>query len=372
MELILIFSTGIFALIFSLVSMPFIIHISHKFNWYDRPGKRKIHKELIPRLGGVGIFLAFLLSIVIVPIGLHLFFDSSLPHFLDLKYISIFISFSLIYFLGLLDDFYDLRAIFKLLIQIFAAAIVTVSGFVVTTISLPYIGEIDIGILKYPITILWIVGITNALNLVDGMDGLCGGITAFAALSMGIISLIQPQMQVLPAVMAFALFGSVMGFLKYNFPPAKIFMGDSGSLFLGFILAVLPLVGISGAASVTSLLVPITILMIPIIDTSAAIIRRVRMKKSIASPDKEHIHHKLLALGLSEKKILFVIYMICAYLSTIAITTVILPPEIPVYITIIVWVGLLFGYGLLNLIQSKKRELQKSKSEEEKNKKYIL
>lgn len=371
MELILIFATGIFALFFSLASMPFIIHISHKFSWYDRPAKRKIHKELIPRLGGVGIFLAFLLSIVLVPLVFNLFFDNALPHFLDLKYVGVFISFSLIYFLGLLDDFYDLRAFLKLLIQICAAAIVTISGFAVSAISLPYVGEINLGILKYPITILWIVGITNALNLVDGMDGLCGGITAFAALSMGVISLIQPNMQVLPAVMSFALFGAVVGFLKYNFPPAKIFMGDSGSLFLGFILAMLPLVGISEAASVTSLLVPITILMVPIIDTAAAIIRRVKLKKSIASPDKEHIHHKLLALGLSEKKILFVIYLICAYLSTIAITSVKLPEEIPVYLTLIVWLGLLFGYGLLNLIQSKKKEVKKSE-EEEKNKKFIL
>ncbi len=370
MELILIITTGFTALLFSFLFMPAIIHISHKFNWYDRPGKRKIHKELIPRLGGVGIFLAFLLSIITVPLFFNLFIDNSLTHMLDLKYVSIFIGFSLIYFLGLVDDFYDLKAIFKFFIQIVAAGIVTLSGFVVSTISLPYLGDIDLGFIKYPITILWIVGITNAMNLVDGMDGLCGGITGFAALSMGIISLIQPTPQVLPAIVAFALFGAVLGFLKFNFPPAKIFMGDSGSLFLGFILAVLPLLGISGSASITSLLVPITILMIPIIDTTAAIIRRVKKKRSIASPDKEHIHHKLLALGLSEKKILFVMYSVCAYLSIIAITTVILPREIPVYLTIIVWVGLLFGYGLLNLIQSKKKEM--AKSAEENSKKFIL
>jgi UDP-GlcNAc:undecaprenyl-phosphate GlcNAc-1-phosphate transferase len=370
MEVALIITTGCFALFLSLLFMPFIIHISHKFNWYDHPGKRKIHKELIPRIGGVGIFLAFLLSIIIVPLFFNLFINGTITHLLDLKYVSIFIGFSLIYFLGLVDDFYDLKAIFKFFIQIFAAAVVTISGFVVSTITLPYIGDIDLGFFKYPITILWIVGITNALNLVDGMDGLCAGITGFAAFSMGIISLIQSSMQILPAIMAFALFGAVMGFLRFNFPPAKIFMGDSGSLFLGFILAILPLLGISGSASVTSLLVPITILMIPIIDTLAAIIRRVKKKKSIASPDKEHIHHKLLALGLSEKKILFVIYSVCAYLSIIAVTTVILPREIPVYLTIIVWLGLLFGYGLLNLIQSKKKEMLKS--EQENKKRFIL
>ncbi|RPJ09733.1 MAG: undecaprenyl/decaprenyl-phosphate alpha-N-acetylglucosaminyl 1-phosphate transferase [Spirochaetaceae bacterium] len=369
MEPLLVVAVAATGLVLNLILTPSIIRISHHFRWYDRPNHRKIHKVMIPRLGGVGIFTSFFLSIIIVPIVFNAFFNIQSYNSLDIRFLSIFLGFFIIYLLGLMDDFVSLKAIFKLLIQIVAASVVTAGGYVVNKITLPYIGTFPLGVLAYPLTIIWIVGITNALNLVDGMDGLGGGIAAFASFSMGIISLIQNE--VAPAIMAFALFGAIIGFLKFNFPPAKIFMGDSGSLFLGFALAVLPLMGISRAGSFSALLIPITVLMVPIIDTLAAIIRRIKKRTSIAAPDKEHIHHKLLDLGFSEKKILAVIYSICLYLSviSISITSEIMPDKaINVFIVLIVWIGLILGYGILHLIQSKKRELKAKNDQIEKSK----
>jgi UDP-GlcNAc:undecaprenyl-phosphate/decaprenyl-phosphate GlcNAc-1-phosphate transferase len=357
MSILLVAAVTIFALLINLVLTPGIIRIAHRFRWYDRPGSRKIHTVLVPRLGGVGIFTSFFLSIIFVPLVGRLLFGDGIPQLVDLKFLSLFLGFFIIYLLGLIDDFYSLKAVLKLFIQICAAAVVVIGGdFVVHAFTIPYLGRIDLWYFAYPLTIFWIVAITNAVNLVDGMDGLGAGIAGFAALSLGVISLLGGETAA--AVISFGLFGALLGFLRYNFPPAKIFMGDSGSLFLGFVLATIPLLGISRAGSLGALLIPVTILLVPIIDTLAAIIRRLRKRQSIASPDKEHIHHKLLALGLGEKKILLVIYSVCAYLSGIAITSVVLPQAVNVFIIIVVWIGLLLGYGIIHLLQSRKKEAQ--------------
>jgi UDP-GlcNAc:undecaprenyl-phosphate GlcNAc-1-phosphate transferase len=203
------------------------------------------------------------------------------------------------------------------------------------------------------------------MNLVDGMDGLAGGITAFASLSMAIISLIQGQIGT--AIIAFTLFGAVSGFLLFNLPPAKIFMGDSGSLCIGFILAVLPLMGISASASFASILVPVTLLLVPIMDTLAAIVRRISEGRTILSPDREHIHHKLLDMGLSEKKILALIYSVCFYLSIIAITSVVMPKESNVYLILIVWVGSLMGYGFIHYLNTRRKVVQVEEKNQKEN-----
>ena len=183
---------------------------------------------------------------------------------------------------------------------------------------------------------------------------MAGGISAFAALSMGIIALIQGS--AITSVLCFALFGAILGFLVFNFPPAKIFMGDSGSLFLGFCLAVFPLVGgISKVSAFGTLLVPVTLLTIPILDISTSVIRRLRNKVPIIHPDKEHIHHKLLDMGLNQRQILWVLYGFSLYLSVVAITSVVLPREVNVYLILVVWVGSLLGYGLLYFVNSRQQ-----------------
>jgi UDP-GlcNAc:undecaprenyl-phosphate GlcNAc-1-phosphate transferase len=283
----------------------------------------------------------------------------------NLKYLPIFISLVLIHILGLTDDLFNHKAIVKLAFQIVAAGIIIGSGFVIKQITIPYFGQLDLGILSYPFTLGWIIIITNAVNLVDGMDGLAGGIVTFAALSLGVISLIQGQ--IATAIFAFCIFGATSGFLLFNLPPAKIFMGDSGSLLLGFSLAVIPLLGISKSASFGSIMVPITLLLVPILDTAAAIVRRIREKRTIMSPDRDHIHHKLLEMGLSERQILALIYSVCIYLSIIAVTSVIMPKESNVYIILIVWLGSMMGYGFIYFLNTRKKMIAVEEKGSEKN-----
>ncbi|MCK5006477.1 MAG: undecaprenyl/decaprenyl-phosphate alpha-N-acetylglucosaminyl 1-phosphate transferase [Spirochaetales bacterium] len=343
-----------FALGLNLVVIPTILRLAHRFKWYDLPDHRKIHTGLIPRLGGPGMYLSFLCVALLTPILVTLITGGTVTVGYTLRFISLFLGVSLIQAIGLIDDFRPIKALLKFFLQLLAAIIVTAGGFLIRSVTLPYLGSLGLGLFAYPITVLWLVGISNAVNLIDGMDGLAGGISAFAALSMGIIALIQGS--TVTSVLCFALFGAILGFLVFNFPPAKIFMGDSGSLFLGFCLAVFPLVGgISKVSAFGTLLVPVTLLTIPILDIGTSVIRRLRNKVSIIHPDKEHIHHKLLDMGLNQRQILWVLYGFSLYLSVVAITSVILPREVNVYLIFVVWVGSLLGYGLLYYVNTRQR-----------------
>lgn len=352
--------SGCIALFINLGLIPLIIKFAHHFKLYDLPDKRKIHTGLIPRLGGSGIFLSFIITIILTYLILYIFNSTDLLLQSKPRFYALFSGIFLIHIFGLYDDLRNVKAPLKLFFQTLAAAIVAGGGYLIHSLTIPYLGTINLGLFAYPVTIIWIVGISNAINLIDGMDGLAGGICAFAALSMGIIALIQGQ--ILIVVLCFALFGSITGFLFYNYPPAKIFMGDSGSLFLGFSLSVFPLMGISKASAFGTLIVPITLLLIPIMDTAGAILRRIRQKRPIHSPDKEHIHHKLLDMGLSERQILSVIYGISFYLGVVSITSVVLPKEINVYLIMVVWIGSMLGYWFLSYINAK-RHLSRAEEE---------
>ncbi len=350
----------------SALLIPIIIRLSHKHKWYDLPDKRKIHTGLIPRLGGVGIFLSFT-SAIFIATSLFILLKNTSPRFSVHKGIFIIIPLTLIHLIGLVDDFHNLKARTKFILQIVAASIVTLGGFYIRNVTIPYIGTFGLGIFSYPITVLWIVGLTNALNLVDGMDGLAGGISAFAAFSLGIIMLIKGN--ITGMVLSFAILGSVIGFLFYNFPPAKIFMGDSGSLFLGFSLSVIPLISMGNSSNGKGILLAATTLfLIPILDTAAAIFRRIKEKRPIYSPDRKHLHHRLLDLGLKERKILAIIYSFSIYLSFVSITSTILPKETNVYFIIVIWVGTLLSYWFLGYIEIKKSFIVRKQNDNLNNK----
>ncbi|MBN2534311.1 MAG: undecaprenyl/decaprenyl-phosphate alpha-N-acetylglucosaminyl 1-phosphate transferase [Spirochaetales bacterium] len=353
------------AFIINFLITPIIIRVAHKLKLYDSLNSRKIHTGLIPRLGGVGIFISLIITCCMVSFIAFLNSGKTMSYLISSRYLFLLAGILIIHLIGLLDDFIQQKPLVKLLFQIIAAGCVACGGFIFKEIPIPYIGRISLGFLAYPFTIFWIISITNAMNLVDGMDGLAGGITAFASLSMGIIALIQGQ--VTTAIIAFTLFGATAGFLLFNLPPAKIFMGDSGSLLIGFTLSILPLMGISAAASFATVLVPITLLLVPIMDTLAAIIRRIGDGRTILSPDREHIHHKLLDMGLSEKKILALIYCVCFYLSIIAITSVIMPKESNVYLILIVWIGSLMGYGFIHYLNTRKKVISIEEDARKKN-----
>jgi UDP-GlcNAc:undecaprenyl-phosphate GlcNAc-1-phosphate transferase len=280
--------------VFSTVLVALILRLSHHKNWYDQTDDRKIHSGDVPRLGGIGFATIFLISAAII-VYLSREIDSVI------RFLPCLAGVVIIVVSGVWDDFRPMRPHNKMLIQTLAALCVIISGY-----SFRRLVYFDGGILEmlpwlgYPITLLWIVGLTNAMNLIDGVDGLAGGVSALIALTFGCIFF---QYAETPAAMmlCICMVGSVAGFLVFNapIPRAKIFMGDGGSQFLGFTLALLPL--LEEHDTVASLPVPYAaaLLAIPIFDTTAAVWRRVRDHKRIDFPDRAHIHHKLMNLGFS-------------------------------------------------------------------------
>lgn len=353
-----VFATIICTFLINVIITPGIIALAHKFGWYDSTDHRKIHKGDVPRVGGIGIFLSFLISWIFVPIvATSIFKVPEIETASLLNYTPFVFGLVIIQIMGIIDDFTNMRAIYKFIGQIGAALFVALGGFVIKTFTIPIFWiDIDLGILAVPFTILWMVAISNSVNLVDGMDGLAGGISGFAALTLGISALLYGD--VITAVPAFAVFGSILGFLVFNFPPAKIFMGDSGSLTLGFILGIIPLLNQQFPASTLTLITPITILCIPILDTVSAILRRIRKKIPIHHPDREHIHHKLLDMGFSTRVILLIIYSICAFVGICGILWSSVPKEFGILFIILAW---LVSIGMVYILEVKHSEFVAAK-----------
>lgn len=293
-----------FCLVFGLIVTPFIIKISFKLNAVDMPGHRKVHKVPIPTLGGLAIFFSFLAGLLIIQ-------PQSSYH------LAIVIGALLMIILGFMDDLYHLTAKAKFLFQVTIACLVVFWGDLqVSFINLPFGGQLEFGWLSIIVTIFWIVGITNAINLIDGLDGLSAGISAIVLLTIGSMAIIMDNVYVLS--MSIILFWSILGFLPYNFHPAKTFMGDTGSLFLGYMIAVLSLLGFKNVTFI-SFVIPILILAVPIFDTIVAIIRRLVQKRPIASPDSSHLHHKLLQLGMTHRQAVLFMYLLSSLFSFAAI-----------------------------------------------------
>jgi UDP-GlcNAc:undecaprenyl-phosphate/decaprenyl-phosphate GlcNAc-1-phosphate transferase len=331
------------ALLVAAISIPVILRFAHDRKLYDSIDDRKIHSGNIPRLGGIGIFFGFILSVAVTT------FVTGLGFATGGRFWAILVSMLLIFLLGLADDFVDIKARYKFVLELGTSLLLVVLGFRFISITLPLgLGTVAFGAAAYPLTILWIIGITNAINLIDGMDGLAGGIAAFTAATYGFFFMAGGDVGA--AVACFALLGAIIGFLVYNLPPAKIFMGDSGALFLGFSIAVLPLIGPASGRIEIGYVPAVTILLIPIYDTFAAMIRRIRQGKSIFHPDRRHLHHKLLALGLSTKSALAVIYCAQVALCAVAVSRLIFPGQLGFYLNLGSWVALLALFLLLDRV----------------------
>jgi UDP-GlcNAc:undecaprenyl-phosphate GlcNAc-1-phosphate transferase len=321
-----------------LILIPNILKIAHKNQWYDDPlDPRKIHSGNIPRTGGIGIFISFVL-----PLSACILLDYIIP---VKNFVFIITGVTILFLAGILDDFENLRARYKLVLQIIAAIITITSGFRFVSFPLPFGITLRDGFLTYGITLLWIVGVTNALNLIDGMDGLAGGVACIAALFWGFISCASGY--AVSALFAFTLAGAAAGFLVFNRPPAKIFMGDSGSLILGYALALLPLIENGERNPSGELLIIITLLIIPIFDTLGAILRRIRLKKSIAQPDKDHLHHKFLAAGFSSEKTLVIIFFFCVFSGAAALLWALLP-GLNIYFLPFTWIPAFILFRVLH------------------------
>ncbi|MDD2627411.1 MAG: MraY family glycosyltransferase [Clostridia bacterium] len=299
-------------------SVPVSIKFAKKRGIIDNPNKddRRVHKEPIPRAGGLAIIFSMFFTLGFYMI-LSMFFDEIK---FDKQFIGYLIGAFLIAVMGFLDDLKDLRAIEKLLFQILAATVVYLAGTSVVGIKIPFIYNniIDFGIFAYPITIVWIIGITNAVNLIDGLDGLAAGISSISSISLLVIFLVTGvPLEVI--IITIALAGSTLGFLPYNFNPAKTFMGDVGSNFLGYTLSVISIMGLAKGYTLLAIITPIIVLGVPVLDMVFAVVRRMIRKQKLTTPDKEHIHHKLLRTGLSQKQCVLILYGITSVLGIIAV-----------------------------------------------------
>lgn len=323
--------------------IPHVVKFAKMIGKMDVPDPRKVHKEPIPRLGGIAIFLGFILSLLTVEFLQPGFFTDKTSWY------GIVAGSSLMFALGIADDLKPLSAKFKLLCQIGAAMVAYSLGVKILVLSNPFGGMFLLpDWLSMAMTVFWLVGITNTINLIDGLDGLAAGVSLIAGITLAIIA-IQTN-QVLGAVIILTLVGGTIGFLRYNFNPAKIFMGDSGSLFLGFTLAAISVTGVLKIATAVTVLLPLLILGVPILDTTFAIIRRALAGKPIFQPDKGHLHHRLLGIGLSQKRTVVVIYGFSALLAGIALQLIGLKSASPVIIFALVL--LVLGFTGLRRIKA--------------------
>ncbi len=302
---IAIFATA-FAL--SLLATPYAKTISIKLNAIDYPKKRGMHKDPIPRMGGIAIVFGFMFSLFIV-----------MPFIDPLRskeMIGFIIGAFLIVFLGMADDINNLSPKIKLSVQIIAALIVIFSGTKVDVLHWPI--PISLEFLSGPITLLWIIGVTNAVNLIDGLDGLAAGVSSIGALCLMILCIMTGSE--LAVILTAALAGSCLGFLPRNFNPAEVIMGDTGSTFLGYVLAVTSILGVFKAYALLSVLLCTLALALPIFDTLFAMLRRAWRGQPIMQADRGHIHHRLIDSGCSQKQAVFIIYgisILCAGLSIV-------------------------------------------------------
>lgn len=288
--------------VFTALLFPMVKWISYHVGALDYPNERKVHKKPMPVMGGLMIYLGFLF-------GYMLFAPQST------QMLAILIASFIVVITGILDVIKPLRAREKLVGQVVAALIIVFYGKILLN-DISFFGYyFDFGWLAYPITLVFIVAVMNCINLIDGLDGLADGISMIFFITIGVLAFIMHNLGSLEITIAFIMIGACLGFLIFNFNPAKIFMGDSGSMFLGYMISIIALLGFKNV-TLTTLLVPICLLAIPIMDTLFAILRRIINKKPIGEPDKQHLHHQLLNLNLSHRDTVLVIYFIDILFAT--------------------------------------------------------
>ncbi|MFJ5759617.1 glycosyltransferase family 4 protein [Neobacillus sp. NPDC093182] len=300
----MLFITLIVCFTISILITPMVKKLAFLIGATDKPNRRKVHQSTMPRLGGLAIFISFIIGMVILQ-----------PE--NPASTAILIGCIIIVITGICDDLFELPAKYKLIGQLAAAfTVVFLGDLQVFFINLPFGGQLEFGYLSIPFTILWIVGITNAINLIDGLDGLAAGVSSIALVTISGMALIQGSLYV--AIVGTIVLISTLGFLFYNFHPASIFMGDTGALFLGFVISVLSLLGYKNVTFI-SFIIPVIILGVPISDTFFAILRRIINNQPLSAPDKSHLHHCLLRLGYTHRQTVLLIYAMAAFFGLVAV-----------------------------------------------------
>lgn len=296
----------VMAMLITLVLTPVTIKLAPKIHGVDIPkDNRRMHDKPIPRVGGIAMFVGVTAAVLQV-----------LPN--TVSYLGILGGGAVIFIFGLVDDIVDLRPVFKLAGQVLGAVIVYLSGTRIEFLHFFSSDKFDLGtIVGLIVTVLWLVGITNAINLIDGMDGLAAGVVAIASLCIAYVAYIHgTYAQCMPLL---AVAGAGVGFLPWNFYPAKTFMGDCGSQYLGFMIASFSITGLVKSATLVALVIPFLVLGLPLLDTAYAIIRRVVRKQGIMHADKEHIHHSMAKTGMGQRRSVIIMYGLCTIMGTAAV-----------------------------------------------------
>jgi len=309
------FVTFAVSLAVAAILTPLVLRWANARRYFDAPDDRKVHVAPIPRLGGIAIVLGFfapLTGLLLVDVGM----TESLQG-MGQQLVGLYVGGLLITAVGLYDDLKGANAIQKLIVQLAVALLMYQFGYRIEIISSPFGGNIELGALSVVITVLWFVGVMNAVNLIDGLDGLAGGIGFISISTLLVLAALNNN--IVAVLFCAALAGSLGGFLIYNFNPARIFMGDTGSLFLGFVLAALSISTSTKGSTAVALTIPILILGLPILDTAMAIGRRIRLRRPIFSADQDHIHHKLLRAGFSHRGAVLALYGLALVLALAAI-----------------------------------------------------
>ncbi len=349
------------------IATPGVIRLAQWIGAIDLPGERKTHTSPVPRIGGLAVFLGFLAGMAFAAFatGNLLTIPQTGVYWRGLAFAA-----TGLLVVGLIDDLSGLRYYWKFAAQIVAAVYIWNCGFRIETVSHPLGGSLDLELLSFPLTVLWIVGITNAVNLIDGLDGLAAGIALITTVAVAVIAFARGQLGVTAAAVALA--GSLIGFLKFNFNPARVFLGDSGSMFLGFVLAVTSVRGSQKGPTAVAILVPLLVLGLPLLDTGLAVVRRLYRLRShgkrsdnsllyilsnldqLFLPDRGHIHHRLIDLGASHRGAVLILYIVGALFAAAAFALVLIKSLFIAALLIGVLVSMMAGFVLLLYLRIRK------------------
>lgn len=332
--------------ILSLIITPFVRRAAFIVGATDAPNARRMNKKVMPSMGGLSIYLSFFIAV---------FFIQRITSSILVPF---FVASTIIILTGIIDDIKEISPKAKLSGILIAAIIIFYWAEIrMDSVTLPLLGNVDMGIVSLPFTVVWILGITNSINLIDGLDGLASGVSMIALTTMGIIGFFfLGSGNISISLMIFTFVAAIFGFYPYNFYPAKIYLGDTGALFLGFAISVFSLYNLKNVTFV-SFVIPVVVLGIPITDTFYAIVRRFLNRRPISQPDKEHMHHRLMVLGLTHRQTVLFIYCVALIFSLIALLYPISSIVGSILITVALIIGLELFVELIGLVGKENRPL---------------
>jgi UDP-GlcNAc:undecaprenyl-phosphate GlcNAc-1-phosphate transferase len=309
------FTFLVFSSVVTFLITPLARRLAFRWGAVDMPGGRKVHAEPMPRLGGLAVFAGFCAPWG----GFYLLGDQITETFppYEQLFLFLFAGANIMLLMGIMDDIRGLGARVKLLVQIIIATGLYFGGFRISVVSNPFGPQFELGWLALPVSVFWMVWVTNAINLLDGIDGLATGVTACIALCLALINILHGN--IVLALLTLCLAGACLGFLPYNFSPARIFLGDSGSLFIGLILSCIGILSVFKAGTATLVAVPLILFAVPLLDTVKVAVGRLMRGVSVFEADKTHVHHQLLGMGLNQKQAAYCLYGVSLLLGASAV-----------------------------------------------------